>query len=131
MSNIKNKIALVAIAIFAAHPKLDEIYITSDGQGFTDPEKAKDNARYHKDNSVKHFERGFEESYVDPDEETSKDEKKDTEPTERQKNFAKYEELFGKKPASNISNEKLIAAIADKEAEIEAAKGQNPEGAQV
>lgn len=130
MSNIKNKIALVAIAIFAAHPKLDEIYITSDGQGFTDPEKAKDNARYHKDNSVKHFERGFEESYVDPDEETPK-EKKEPELTERQKNFAKYEELFGNKPANNISNEKLIAAIADKAAELEAAKGQQPEGAQV
>lgn len=125
MSNIKNKFALAAIAIFAAHPKIDEIYITADGQGFTDPEKAKDNARYHKDNSVEHFQRGFEESYVDPDAEPQK-EKKDEEPTERQLNFAKYEKLFGNKPANNISNAKLIEAIADKEAELEAAKNAKP-----
>lgn len=125
MSNITNKFALAAIAIFAAHKNIDKVFITADGQGFTDEEKAKDNARYHKDNSVECFERGFEESYVDPSEKKEKI-KKDNEPTERQLNFTKYETLFGSKPANNISNEKLIAAIAEKESELEAAKNANP-----
>jgi len=125
MSNIKNKFALAALAIFAAHSNIDKVFVTADGQGFTDEEKAKDNARYHKDNRVEPFERGFEDSYTDPDAEPVKD-KKVGEPTERQLNFVKYEELFGSKPANNISNEKLIAAIAEKEAELEKAN-QNPQ----
>lgn len=117
MSNIKNKLALAAIAIFSAHTNIEEIFITSDCQGFTDEEKAKDNARYQKDKSIQKFERGFEESYTDPEDTSGKD-IKNNEPTERQLNFIRYEELFGSKPANNISNDKLKAAIKEKESEL-------------
>lgn len=116
MSNIKNKFALAAIAIFAAHPKIEEIYITADNQGFTDEEKAKDNARYHKDNSVEHFKRGFEESFKDEDETKASEQKADD--GERAALAEKYEELFGKKPNHNTGVDKLKTQIAEKEAEL-------------
>lgn len=124
MSQIKNKFALAALAIFTAHKAIDEIFITSDGQGFTDEEKAKDNARYHQDKTIKHFERGFEAGYQDDeDQQPAKTQEDDA---ERQKLVEEYTELFGKKPNHNTGTEKLKSAIADKKAELEAAKNANP-----
>lgn len=123
MSKITNLLALAAIGIFEAHNAIDEIYITADGQGFTDEEKAKDHARYHKDQSIKHFERGFEENYQDK--EVQKDDSKGKTPeddAERQNLVEEYTELFGKKPNHMTGVEKLKTAIADKKAELETAK---------
>lgn len=126
MSKITNKLALAALAIFAAHKNLDEVFITSDGQGFTDEEKAKDNARYHQDKTIKHFERGFEGSYQDDEEADLSKGKTQEEDAERQKLVEEYAELFGKKPNHMIGVEKLKTAIADKKAELETAKNANP-----
>ena len=115
MSKITNQVALAALAIFTAHKNIEKIYMTSDGQGFTDEEKAKDNARYHKDQSITPFERGFEETYQDKDADDSVSKKAD-DSEERQKLAAEYEELFSKKPNHNTGVEKLKAAIADKKA---------------
>lgn len=123
MSQFKNKFALAALAIFTAHKQIDEIFITSDGQGFTDEEKAKDNARYHQDKTIKHFERGFEASYLD--DEDQKPAKTQEDDAERQTLVEEYTELFGKKPNHNTGTEKLKSAIADKKAELEAAKNEN------
>lgn len=124
MSNIKNKVALAALAIFAAHEKIEKIYMTSDGQGFTEEEKAKDNARYHKDQSVTPFERGFEESYQETDEaETAKDK----DPGDREALFAEYKELYGKSANHMTGAKKLKEAIDAKKAELaKSAQNQLP-----
>lgn len=119
MSKIKNLLALAAIAIFNANEHLNEIFVTSDGQGFTNGEKAKDNARYLKNKDIKHFERGFEGTFVDDVDDTVKPGSKD-DLKERETLFAEYEELFGKKPNHMIGNEKLAKQIADKKAEVTA-----------
>lgn len=126
MSKITNKVALAALAIFTAHKNIEKIYMTSDGQGFTDEEKAKDNARYHKDQSITAFERGFEETYQDKNADDSAGKTQD-DSDERQKLAAEYEELFSKKPNHNTGVEKLKTAIADKKAELELAKNATPE----
>lgn len=122
MSKFKNLFAAAAAAIFAAHDNLNEIYITSDGQGFTDEEKAKDNARYHKDTEVKHFQRGFEESFKDDAQDDSKKEGVSEDAGEREALFAQYEELFEKRPSHNIGTDKLKTQITEKKAELEALK---------
>ena len=122
MSKITNLLALAALGIFEAHKAIDEIYITADGQGFTDEEKAKDHARYHKDQTIKHFERGFEENYQDKDVQEDDSTGKTQDDAERQNLVEEYTELFGKKPNHMTGVEKLKTAIADKKAELEAAK---------
>lgn len=119
---IKNKVALAALAIFTAHKNIDEIYMTSDGQGFTEEEKAKDNARYHRDQTIQHFERGFEDTYQDDDTEKTdgKTVKTADDVTERQKLAEEYEEVFGKKPHHSTGIEKLKTAITEKRAELAA-----------
>ncbi|MCZ2084159.1 MAG: hypothetical protein LC112_07775 [Flavobacteriales bacterium] len=131
MSKITNIFAVAALAIFEAHQLIDEIFITSDGQGFTDEEKAKDHARYHKDQTIKHFERGFDAGYQEENanpEATGKTQEADA---ERQNLVKEYTELFEKKPNHMTGVEKLKTAIADKKAELEAAKnadqGTSPE----
>ena len=121
MSKITNKVALDALAIFTAHKNIDKIFMTSDGQGFTDEEKAKDCARYHKDQSITPFERGFEETYQDKNADDSADKTADNS-DERQKLVDEHEELFGRKPNHNTGVEKLKAAIDAKKAELAAAK---------
>ncbi|BBQ07936.1 hypothetical protein [Elizabethkingia anophelis] len=83
----KNVFAKAALAIFAAHKNLYEIYVTSDEQGFTDPDKAADRSRYLKNDRVEHFKRGFEDNYTEPEETDSLDANTDIEPgtTEAQK----------------------------------------------
>lgn len=127
MSKFKNLFAAAAAAIFAAHHNLNEIYITSDGQGFTDEEKAKDNARYHKDTEVKHFQRGFEESFKDDAQDDSKKAVQE-DAGERESLFAQYEELFEKRPSHNIGTEKLKTQILEKKEELEALKNADQGG---
>lgn len=118
MSNITNKVALAAIAIFAAHKNLEEIFITTDGQGFTEETKADDHARYFKDKSVKHFKRGFDETFKDDEDETKASELQKADDGERAALVEKYEELFGKKPNHNTGVDKLKTQIAEKEDEL-------------
>lgn len=148
MSKIKNQFAAAAALIFANHKNLDEIYVTSDGQGFTkdNKNKAYDHARYLKDDRVEAFERGFDDTYTEPEETDVLETEEDIEPattdvqkteqeTEKQtdaldsgdgiepaaakKNalISKYKDLYGVAPVHNISLEKLKAKIEEKEAE--------------
>ncbi|AQX86093.1 hypothetical protein I6H88_06740 [Elizabethkingia bruuniana] len=120
----KNVFAAAAVTIFAVHKNLDEIFVTSDGQGFTDEEKAKDQARYLKNKDVKKFIRGFEDSFIDDEQEAGSKKAEDESGGERPALVEKYTELFGKPPHHMIGVDKLKAAIADKEAEQ--VKGGNP-----
>lgn len=124
MSKITNKVALAALAIFTDHKNIDKIFMTSDGQGFTEEEKAIDNARYHKDKSITPFERGFEESYQEVEETT--EQKKGDDPDEREALIAEYKKLFGKPAHHQIGVAKLKDAIAVKKTELaEAARKGN------
>lgn len=105
MSKEKN-LTNIAAEIFENYPNINTIYLTVDGQGFTDEEKAKDHARYHKDKTVKPFTRKSEEVPADND------------PEEREALMIKYEELFGQKAHHNIGTEKLKEKIDAKEAEL-------------
>ena len=157
MSKIKNQFAAAAALIFANHKNLDEIYVTSDGQGFTEKNKAVDHSRYLKDNDVKHFERGFADTYTEPEEIDSLDVNIDTEPgttdtqtTEQTKEelkqevpltgdgiepaaaekntlISQYKELYGVAPVHNISLEKLKAKIEEKESAGKSADTENKE----
>ena len=125
MKTFKNLFAAAAVLIFSDHKNIDSIFITSDGQGFTDEEKAKDQARYLKDKEIKHFERGFEDTFEDDQPEGEKmqtGKEPDEDEAERVKLFARYEELFEKKATHNMKTETLKAKILEKEAEQDAAK---------
>ena len=118
MSKINNPIAKAALEIFKDHPELEEIYVTSDGQGFTNHEKANDNARYLKNKEVSRFQRGFEADYVDTPKNTEK-----TADLDRETLAKEYEVLFGKSPAHNTKAETIAAKIAEKKAELAAVNG--------
>lgn len=96
----------IASEIFEANPNINDIYMTVDGQAFTDEEKAKDNARYHKDKTITPFSRDSEEVIVD------------VEPDDREALMKEYEELFKEKAAHNIGIPKLKEKIAAKKTEL-------------
>lgn len=97
----------IASEIFEANPNISEIYMTVDGQAFTDEEKAKDNARYHKDKTITPFKRESEE--LTADNEIGDD---------REALMKEYEELFKEKAAHNIGIAKLKEKIAAKKTEL-------------
>lgn len=97
----------IASDIFEANPNISEIYMTVDGQAFTDEEKAKDNARYHKNKTITPFKRDSDEVTVDAD--SSND---------REALMKEYEELFNEKAAHNIGIPKLREKIAAKKEEL-------------
>ena len=117
MSKITNKLALAALAIFKDHPELEEIHVISDGQGFTDKNKAENQARYLKDRTIKTFSKGFEENYVEEVEKPTVTE------LDREALAKEYEVLFGKSPAHNTKAETIAAKIAEKKAELAAVNG--------
>ena len=117
MSKINNPIAKAALEIFKDHPELEEIYVTSDGQGFTDKNKAENQARYLKDRTIKTFAKGFEENYVEEVEKPTVTE------LDREALAKEYEVLFGKSPAHNTKAETIAAKIAEKKAELAAVNG--------
>lgn len=110
----KEQLAPKAKEMISAH-NLQEIFLCSDEQGFTDKERANDHSRYLSDKTVHHFtsdsvllfQEGKKESITKVDD-TKTDE-------ERQQLVVRYEELFGKKPAHNIGIEKLKVQIQEKE----------------
>lgn len=129
----KNPFAAAAVLLFAAHKNLQEVYVTSDGQGFTDGNKADDHAKILNDKDVQKFKRGFEATYQDAE---------DGEPSEIQKVvdledeklraqlLADYENLYGKKSPSNLSTAELTAEVAKKRDEAKGnAAVQNQDGA--
>lgn len=113
----REELAPKASEMMKAH-NLQEVYVCSDKQGFTEKERANDHSRYLSDKTVHHFtsdsvlifEEGKKATVVENVETKSDD--------ERQQLAARYEELFGKKPAHNIGIEKLKTQIQEKETEL-------------
>ncbi|MCW0493062.1 hypothetical protein [Riemerella anatipestifer] len=129
--------------IFKNYPELEEVYITSDMQGFKELEKAENQATYLTDKKVHYFQRKdlsqpSEIVKIDVeltdipkilDEENSDDnapqdtdldnaenptgEETKTEDDERAELMAKYEAKHGKKAPHNIGLEKLRASVED------------------
>lgn len=104
-------------AMFAAHVKIDELFVTSDGQGFTDSEKATDHARYLKDKEVQKYTRDSIEEIED--ELTEQEVESIPTGTEEAANkrealLVEYEELYGKPAAHNIGTDTLEERIAAK-----------------
>jgi len=98
-----------ASEMLKAH-NLDEVFVCSDGQGFTEEHRAIDHARYLKNKKVEHFAKSKAAVEKEIDEDKQED--------ERIELVAKYEKLFGKKPNHNTGIEKLKTQIAEKEAEL-------------
>lgn len=126
----------VATRIFKNHPDLDEVFLTSDGQGFKEINKACSHASNLKDQEVKRFERhplrplkeepeDELELELEPEPEDEPEAELEPEPEAeldsdgddvdyRAGLEAKYEELYGKKPVANMKDETLEKRIAEK-----------------
>ena len=105
-----------ALEMLTAH-NLNEVFVTADGQGFTDHQRAQNHASYLKNKRIEHFAKSKEAVVkLQTEDETDKEAQDD----DRTALVEKYELLFGKKPAHNIGIEKLKNQIADKEAELAA-----------
>ncbi len=85
--------------IFKQHLTIDKVYITSDGFGFTDKDKAEAHTGFLKEKEVVEFTR----------------ESIDNAPLDRLALKARYKELTGKVPAKNISTQKLAEQVAELE----------------
>ncbi|AKQ39405.1 hypothetical protein AS87_03480 [Riemerella anatipestifer Yb2] len=142
-SIIAEKVTAEAKKIFENYPELEEVYITSDLQGFKELEKAENQAAYLKNKKVHHFKRKYvfqknfvsetdtqtadqtgdkgedtksENSYKAPQDtglDNTKDTATKTEEQERAELMAKYEAKHGKKAPHNIGLEKLRASVED------------------
>lgn len=117
MSKFENPRANKASEIFEVNKQLKEVYITADLQGFTDKDKAADRTRYLNDKEVEHFVKGFEKTYTEDAPKEPKEPKQPEDQTEREKLFAEYEQLFGKKASHNIGTDKLKKQVEDKRKE--------------
>lgn len=134
---IKNTILVLAIVlmdvaarIFKYNPELDEIFLTSDGQGFKSYEKAISHSTYLSDKKVtKVLRSDLKNSGKDKTKDTDVDEEdEDTATTadssddilNRDALIAEYTELYGKAPSHNIKTETLEARVAEAKANQEA-----------
>ncbi|MDY3363841.1 hypothetical protein [Bergeyella sp. RCAD1439] len=127
MSNLENTttaLSLLELAtaeakkIFENYPELEEVYITSDMQGFKELEKAENQAAYLKNKKVHHFKRkDFRQkifvSEADIQTEDQAGEETKAEDDERAELMAKYEAKHGKKAPHNIGLGKLRASVED------------------
>ncbi|GEM_PF-1090812 len=134
MSKTKNPFAIAAIALFAAHKELNQVYITSDGQGFTNGHKADDHAKYLDDKEVQKFKRGFDENYTDGDGDSKIEKVVNLEDEKlRAQLLADYENLYGKKAPDHLDTAALTAEVAKKRDEAKGGaentenKGENPD----
>ncbi len=100
----------VAVKIFAIHPNLEDVHITTDGQAFRKKADAEAHAQTLKDSKVYTFDRE-----VAPSQEAKTEDDK-----EREALVEEYTKLFGKKPNHNIGTETLRKKIADEKARLEA-----------
>lgn len=91
---------------------LSIVHVTSDGQGFTEMQRAENHAQNLIDKTILTFEKSKEPKATN----------QEPEPTnlEREELIKQYAELFGKNPAHNITTEKLAAKIEEKKAAINA-----------
>lgn len=108
--------------IFDAHPKLQTVYITSDGIGYEREHNANQHAKTLSNATVQKFDRAdfdFSENSENDNAEGNSENDKNDENTERERLFAEYEALTGQKPPHNIGTEKLLQKIADLKAENE------------
>lgn len=128
----------VATRIFKYNPTLDEIFLTSDGQGFKEYEKAVDHSKYLGDKEIKTFRRSdlkadakVIELHPVKEPENPKDDKEpeDLEESDSSEGvkgnigdkglsykeylIEEYTELYGKPPSHNIKTETLRARIAE------------------
>lgn len=92
--------------IFTAYSDIDEIYITSDLQGFTDKIRAENHTDNLKDKQIHHFYR-----FSDFEDKTQEDE-------EREDLLEEYEQLFNSKPPHNIGTKTLKEKISAKKKEL-------------
>lgn len=134
MSKIKNPFALAAIALFAAHKELNQVYITSDGQGFTNGHKADDHAKYLDNKEVQKFKRDFEDDYSEGDGDSKIEKVVNLEDEKlRAQLLADYENLYGEKAPDHLDTAALTAEIAKKRDEAKGGaentenKGKNPD----
>lgn len=113
----REQLAPKASEMMKAH-NLQEVYVCSDKQGFTDKERANDHSRYLSDKTVHHFTSDsvliYEEGKKEP---VAKVKATETD-EERQQLAARYEELYGKKPNHLTGVEKLKTQIQEKETEL-------------
>lgn len=112
----KDKLQELANEVFKAHD-FEKVYMTSDGQAFTEEQYATDHARLLKDRKVYSFD--SEDVKVDASQDHPFDyEKIDRELLEdRAFLIARYEALEGKKPAHNIGTENLAEKVQELEKE--------------
>src|SRR5690625_2205335 len=130
---IKNTILVLAIVlmdvaarIFKYNPELDKIFLTSDGQGFKEYEKAVAHSAYLSDKKVTTIERSqlkqgskSGNGAKDSDDETESittGSSEEDEAAQRELLIAEYTELYGKAPSHNIKTETLEARIAEAKA---------------
>ncbi len=100
----------IAVKLFTIHTGLDNVYITTDGQGFRESANAEAHAQTLKDDKVFDFDRNTMPT-EEPEPKTDK---------EREALVEEYVALFGKQPAHNIGTETLRKKIADEKARLDA-----------
>lgn len=111
-------VALIAQAkqkaneIFKVYSDIDEVFITSDLQGFTEKERAENHTDYLADKRIYGFQRNSDFEDGTPNEDGEQPTAENNE--ERTALFAEYEQLFGQKPPHNIGIEKLRTKINEK-----------------
>ncbi|MGV4421607.1 hypothetical protein [Ornithobacterium rhinotracheale] len=134
MSKLKAITAIVLIAeaekLFNNYPDLKEVYLTADGQGFYEKEKAENHAAYLENKEVSFFKReevltnneapktpANEADTTPPEqgEQTNEDENAEVSEAEAERAslLAMYAEKFGKKEPHNIGLEKLKEALRE------------------
>lgn len=123
IQKLKEALKPQVIATFNTHSSIDKLLMLSNGCAFTEENlhKAQAEASKLQVKDIITFNRSdvfaapvaFKES-----EDTETSSAQAEEEVERADLVAKYEELFGEKPAHNIGLEKLKKRIADKEQEI-------------
>ncbi|MGV4529146.1 hypothetical protein [Ornithobacterium rhinotracheale] len=134
MSKLKTIVAIVLIEeaekLFNNYPDLKEVYLTADGQGFYEKEKAENHAAYLENKEVSFFKReevltnneapktpANEADTTPPEqgEQTNEDENAEVSEAEAERAslLAMYAEKFGKKAPHNIGLEKLKEALKE------------------
>ncbi len=107
----------IAVKLFAIHTGLDNVYITTDGQGFRDSANAEAHAQTLKDDKVFDFDRNIMPT-EEPEPKTDK---------EREALVKEYVKLFDKQPAHNIGTETLRQKIAEAKADADKGNGNGDE----
>lgn len=118
----QEKLKTVAKALFESNSELNEVFLCSNGQGFTDSEMAENYAKQFDDDTVYTFKREGEEESV-ANEKANYEGAFDYEKIDRELLddraflFARYEALEGKKAPHNIGTEKLAERVQELEKE--------------